>query len=199
MDAADGWSQAPGINYSCGEFYERTFDMNQTLAQLPAGNYEFRLQGFQRPGEQATVMSDYAAGKNQVNATFYAGSKSAMLAHIAKDAPSTVPNSMQTASNCFAKGLYENFLTTSLDADGGSLKIGIKSSNMPAKYWVIFDNFRLLFFGSTTRDALGIKTIDSNRETITNKHFYDLQGRPVKNGQMQRGLYIVNGQKVILQ
>ena len=38
---------------------------------------------------------------------------------------------------------------------------------------------------------------DNNRETITNNHYYDLQGRRVS--QPQKGLYIVNGKKVFVK
>lgn len=39
--------------------------------------------------------------------------------------------------------------------------------------------------------------IDNNRETITNNHCYDLQGRRLDNGYCKPGVYIVNGKKVI--
>ena len=202
MDAADGWSVAPSINHSCGEFYERTFDFYQTVNNLPAGNYEVRVQGFQRPGDQAAVVSDYNAGKNLVNATFYAGDKSVKLAHIAQDAPSTLPNTMQTASNAFAKGYYENCVTVNVGNSGVSMKVGLKSTSMPTKYWVIFDNFRLLFFGTTTRAALGISEIVNSK--LSNGKCYDLQGRQISNIKLQnstlkQGIYIQNGKKVVIK
>ena len=49
----------------------------------------------------------------------------------------------------------------------------------------------ILFGGETT----GIQ--DNNRETITDNRFYDLQGRRV--AQPQKGLYVVNGKKVIVK
>ena len=197
MDAADGWSVAPSINHSCGEFYERTFDMNQTLTLLPAGNYELRCQGFQRPGDTETALSNYAEGKNLVNATLYADSQSVKLAHIAQEGLSTVPNTMQTASNVFAKGYYENCVTATVENSGSSMKIGVKSTSMPTYYWVIMDNFRLLFFGSTTREALiqGIEEIVNGK--LSNGKCYDLQGRRVE--KPTKGLYILNGKKVVIK
>jgi len=44
---------------------------------------------------------------------------------------------------------------------------------------------------------------DNKRESINNKHYYDIQGRRINgqssmgNGQMKKGVYIVNGKKVI--
>ena len=49
----------------------------------------------------------------------------------------------------------------------------------------------ILFGGETT----GIQ--DNNRETITDNRFYDLQGRRV--AQPQKGMYVVNGKKVIVK
>ena len=48
-----------------------------------------------------------------------------------------------------------------------------------------------LNFGETT----GI--LDNNRETITNNRYFDMQGRRVQ--QPQKGLYIVNGKKVVVK
>ena len=44
-------------------------------------------------------------------------------------------------------------------------------------------------------DVTGVENV--NRSTITNNQFYDLQGRKVE--QPQKGLYIVNGKKVIVK
>ena len=48
----------------------------------------------------------------------------------------------------------------------------------------------------------GIETITNNREPISNNYWYDLQGRKIENREsanrkLQRGIYIVNGKKVI--
>ena len=51
-------------------------------------------------------------------------------------------------------------------------------------------------------EQTGIK--DNNRETITNARYFDLQGRPVYNNREQiaplkKGLYIVNGKKIVMK
>jgi hypothetical protein len=165
MDTADGWTAEPTIDYSCAEFYERAFDLNQTVSNLPAGDYVVKVQGFQRPGTSENACNDYAAGTNNVNASLYAGSKNVRINHIAVDAQSTnlggtkvngkyIPNTMSTASKYFAKGLYENTLETTVAKDGGSLKIGLRSTSMPNAYWVIFDNFRLQYYGKQVKGDL---------------------------------------------
>lgn len=41
--------------------------------------------------------------------------------------------------------------------------------------------------------------VDVNREAITNNRYYDLQGRPMVNGTLTPGLYIVNGRMVVIK
>ncbi len=164
MDSTDGWTGTPSLAYSSAEFYERTFNFYQSINNLPGGEYQLLAQGFQRPGSYTNAYNDYAAGNNNVTAELYAGAvtNATKLKHIAEDAQkkkvgkgvekavgSTVyiPDNMEAASAYFAKGLYENSVDATLDKDGGSLRIGIRSTSMPASYWVIFDNFRLHFFG----------------------------------------------------
>ena len=210
---SDGWSVAATVNYGCAEFFEKTFDFNQTVKNLPAGTYAFCVQGFQRPGSTTNSYNDYKAGSNKVTANVYAGSKSQKLAHICDtllsrkvgkgaEASATsgkfVPNDMQAANAYFGKGLYENRVVCAVATDGGSLKVGIKSTSMPTAYWTIFDNFRLYFYGSkSAEEVTAIKPVNRVQSTVDNE-FYDLQGRKV-NTQLKKGFYIQNGRKVIIK
>ena len=62
MSTADGWSQAPAIAFSCGEFYQKAFDTYQTVSNLPKGTFRFLVNAFERPGNAggycAVVQSD---------------------------------------------------------------------------------------------------------------------------------------------
>lgn len=209
MDATDGWTPAPVISYSCGEFYEKTFNMKQTLKNMPAGTYCLMMQGFQRPGGYTDAYNDWAAGNNKVNAMLYVGSKTQKIAHIADCASTTklhaddkqvggkyyVPNTMVSASKYFAKGLYDNsvFATTT----SASFSVGLRSTSMPTSYWCIFDNFRLQYFGGLTEDQIvtGIKEMDV--EPTDHQRVFDLQGRRIM--QPAKGLYIINGKKTIIR
>ncbi len=209
MDNATGWTPAPTVNYSCGEFYEKTFNMKQTLKDLPIGTFRLMMQGFQRPGTTADSYNAWAAGNNKVNAMLYAGSKSTKIAHIAESAQPTrlhtddkqvggkyyVPNTMLSSSKYFAKGLYDNsvFVTTT----SNTLTVGLRSSSMPTSYWCIFDNFRLHFFGSLTEEQIHTGISDSQCHPATDYRYYDLQGRRVL--QPAKGLYIVNGKKRVIR
>ena len=161
MDSTDGWNGTmPTLNYSSGEFYEKTFDFNQTVANLPSGSYQFRVQGYQRPGSSTDSWTAYQAGTDNVTAYLYAGNDSKQLVNICSDAQTKklggsestvgtsnyIPNNMQAASIYFSKKLYDNSLDTTLD-NNGSLKLGVRCTKSDSYYWTIFDNFRLYYFG----------------------------------------------------
>ena len=107
---------------------------------------------------------------------------------------------MEAASKYFKKGLYENEVAGKVATDGGSLKIGIRSTSMPSNYWAIFDNFRLHFFGST--DITAIR--DINVPSAKSHHIYSLDGRIVRSNAtttegLRQGIYIIGGKKVIVK
>jgi len=202
----DGWSVAATVSYGCGEFYEKNFDFNQTVKGLPAGTYAFCANAFLRPGSK-----DKAASV-AVNAQIYAGNKNSKLAHITADAQTKkvgkgrevaysskyAPDDMQAASAYFAKGYYENKVTNEVASDNGSLKVGIKCSAMNTGYWAIFDNFRLYFYGGKgTGEVTAIKDMRNAEKEIMRNEIYDLQGRKVNNPS--KGIYIVNGKKVVIK
>ncbi len=213
VDKADGWSDTPTINYSCAEYYEKTFDFNQTVTGLPAGTYQVRVQAFQRPGKAEECST------HLTTAYLYANAKNQRIAHITSDAQTTkqggnestaggkyFPNNMQAASIYFGKGYYENRISVPVAYDGGQLKFGLRSSSMSSYYWCIFDNFRLCYYGSKTADEVdGIATpaIIEHRDTKADG-IYTIDGRKLFDDSRQAdrlpaGLYIINGQKVSIR
>ena len=217
----EGWSTTASINYSCAEFYQTTFDFNQTIKNLPTGNYRVRAQGFQRPGKAADAYSAYTSGNDKVTAYIYGGGETQKLLQACADAQTKkiggnesavggkyIPNDMQSASLYFEKGLYENYVDVPVANSGASLKIGIRSSTMDSYYWVIFDNFRLHFFGGTDpNDPSGIgAALVNSEERIMNSKVYDLQGRRIESSifnlqssMLKKGLYIIGGKKVVVR
>lgn len=225
MDTGEGWSTQPAINYSCGEFYQKSFDMYQTLSDMPAGTYEWCAQAFQRPGTSADSYNAYVAGTDQVVAFLYAGTQSVKIKHIASEARTTqigtgaesavgspvryIPNDMQATSRYFLRKLYENSVMTTLGTKG-NLKIGLRNSSAASNYWTIFDNFRLYYYGGLSPEE--VTRIDSPHagEVVHEPLFatpadvYSVTGVCVRkqatdlNG-LPRGLYIVNGRKVIVK
>ena len=213
-ETADGWTGGATVSYGCAEFYQKTFDFSQTVKNLPVGTYAFCGQGFQRPGSSSTAYSDYKAGSNKVNAVIYAGGNSESLAHIcdgiqtrkvgkgnetALTSGRYVPNDMQSADAYFKKGIYENRVVAAVTSDDGLLKVGVKSTSMPSNYWVIFDNFRLYYYGSKSVDEVTAVPAVQHPELITTNSVYDLQGRKVSEPGIRKGIYIVNGKKMIVR
>lgn len=222
----EGWSSKPTISFSCGEFFEKTFDFNQTVTGLPAGTYQFKGRGFQRPGTTADVYKAFIAGQDDVNATIYAGDKEAKIQNIAAEAQTKklggsetavgsnptryVPNNMQAASLYFAADLYDNGVVTQLTEDESKLKVGMRCSETSSNYWCIFDDFRLYYYGSMSPDF-----VTDIRPAVTDKtqaedlfatpsDVYSLSGVCVRRQAtsldgLGRGIYIVNGRKVIVK
>ena len=201
----DGWSQSATVSYQCAEFFEKDIDFYQTLKNLPSGTYAFCVQAFQRPGPYTS------AGNVTVNALVIAGNKSVRMAHITRDAQTSqvgvgrektingkyVPDNMEAASAYFGKELYENKVLTTVAADGGQLKLWLKCQGMKSGYWVIFNNFRLYFYGGVSiDDVTGINASLMNNEKVNNG-VYDLQGRRVETPK--KGLYILDGKKVVIR
>lgn len=216
MDVNTGWSATPSVDQSTGEFYQATFDMNQVIRDIPAGTYQFCAQTFHRPGTSTDSYNAYIKGTNNVSAYMYAGAKSQKVMHIAECAQTTkvgignestvgsparyMPNDRKSARAYFDKGLYENKVTTTVDSDGGLLKIGIRSGNMASNYWCCFDNFRLYFYGSISLDEVNaIEEVNISNNKNEKRYIYTLDGRrlPYDTATLKPGIYIINGKKVV--
>lgn len=225
MDSGEGWSTSPTINYSCGEFYQKSFDMYQTIQGLPAGTYELCAQAFQRPGSSTDSYNAYVAGTDNVVAYLYAGNQSTKIKHIAAEARTTkigtgaesavgspvryIPNDMQATSRYFLRKLYENSVMVELPSKG-NLKVGLRNSSAASNYWTIFDNFRLYYYGSLSpEEVAGIEKPvirPTTKESLfaTPADVYSITGVCVRKQAtgldgLPRGFYIVKGHKVIVR
>ena len=212
LDGTDGWSTTATNNYSCSEFYQTTFDFNQTTKQkMPAGTYELRVQAFQRPGSSANTYTDFVTnGTDNVNAAIYLKTKSQKVKNIWADALSKslggtssnqggkyVPNNMLAASKWFAAGYYDNSVIMKVTTNS-TMKVGIRGTVSEDYYWTIFDNFRLLYYGSHEIDEVTpVEDILTAQPSQSSPLYYDLSGRRVS--RPTHGLYIVNGKKVLIK
>ncbi|MBQ7494880.1 MAG: hypothetical protein IJT75_03840 [Bacteroidaceae bacterium] len=238
-DATTGWTStngAPGYGAQAAEFYERTFDFYQILEDMPAGDYQLRAYAFQRPGAYGDVLAPYINGTAKVTSSLYINSKSAAVKHICDDRQAKalytgdgydqklsdgtyIPNTMTGASKYFAKGLYDSSVDATLAKAGTKLRVGIKCTSAPSRYWTMFDHFRLYFYGQD-RTLVGIKEVENEGQMVNGKwsngkwsngkwsngKCYDLQGRRisdssefhVQGSRLRKGLYIVQGKKVVI-
>jgi hypothetical protein len=219
----NGWTGDGFYSESCCEFFQRTFDLNQTVTGLPKGNFKLMAQAFQRPGDYETAYNAYASGRNQVSAVLYAGSTTKKIQHIGEGAQSQrvhtddkqvgspavyIPNSMASAAAYFKKKLYDNEVWTVTSKKNASLKIGLRGSVTSDGYWTICDNFRLYFYGKLTKNTItdiheiateNIEKTDDPEQTAV----YDLHGRLVRRGTdltgLPKGVYVVGTHKVMIK
>jgi|GEM_PF-2748475 len=167
------WTDSPahgGPDYGnyCLEKWNTTFDVYQTVTDVPNGQYTVKVQGFYRVGNGTNDASAAAAarkaGNEVLNAEFYANNATLKVPSMFKDASTTnnsdyntsngyiiddsgttyyIPNTMARAGRCFANGLYDNeFLVVVSD---GRLTVGVRKSVADSQDWTIWDNFRLYF------------------------------------------------------
>ena len=209
LNSLDGWDGGGTLNYSCVEFFEKTFNFSQTLEDMPFGDYKLMVQGFQRPGSYTTAYNDYQAGTSKTTALLSIGRNSSRLANIARDASKNsiggeekivsgnyMPNNMEAASLYFKAGLYENSVKTSIK-DTHTLTISVNCNESSTNYWNIFDNFRLYFLGAYY-EPTGIN--NTRLFNMEKKNVFTLDGRRIVDANhLCPGIYIVNGKKIVVK
>ncbi len=155
----DGWKGIGTINFRVVEFYQRTFNMHQKIAGLPAGKYVLKAQGFERPKTNDGGAA-YRAGTEKISAFFYAKANSfaerkAGFSSIYKQSYTSTGslngfvNTMAAAETLLsnANRYYDVTVSDILLNAGDTLTIGARSDFQQSGYWALFDNFRLEFHG----------------------------------------------------
>ena len=168
------WQGAPAIGGNITnqnvEKFNTTFDVYQELTDIPNGIYELSVQGFYRYGGHgagiaATARTD---GTEVIHAYLYAGSEQTAMPSIFEAAgqcgttgtSSTygyVPNSQSDGSAYMSTGLYWSRPVRVTVADG-TLRLGIHKETAVTNDWTLFDNFRLVYLGTS------VLTGDVNRD-----------------------------------
>ena len=169
---AEGWTAdpAPGFqSFGNCEYYQAEFDINQTLTGMPKGNYELKVQAFQRPGRWNDVYAAYQSGTNNVSSVIYINDGQTTIKNLVSEGATDVDhqwangndsnngtvyyaNNMQGAAAAFAAGNYWNTVLTNVEGD---LKFGFKSTKTHVDYdWTIFDNFQLFYYGQSINVAM---------------------------------------------
>lgn len=219
MDQLTGWTGKPALNHSSGEFYQATFDFNQTISSLPVGSYQLRVQAFQRPGSAETAYQAHMSGDDKVTTEIYLGDRSCKVKQAVSEARETpigvgnesmlpsnpakyIPNDMLSASEYFANGLYENNVSARVETENASLKLGIRCTFSDNMYWSIFDNFRLYYFGNMPFDeVMPVKKIQMQAQSVSDRVFtidgraVNMHGKGVES--LPHGVYIIGGKKVV--
>lgn len=133
------WSTGPTTNWGETEFYQSTFDFNQTVEGLPAGTYEFGVSGFHRIGNHSTY---FYAGEDKILIPGVPGEGAEGMAGI------EWVNNMEQAKTYFDNGYGLVALKFVLEDASNDIKIGILNQDTETDRWTIFRNFTLKYFGS---------------------------------------------------
>lgn len=150
------------------------FEFSQTIVGLPAGTYTFAA---------------YVNACQQGNDDSYEVSGVSLFANDESVAVHTI-NIDRNATNNAIGG--EFVAVTVTIGDGETLTVGMKVASTDAN-WVVMDNAKLYNFNPNPVNP-GIENI----EAIENNAIYTITGKRVQ-GILEKGLYIVNGKKVLVK
>lgn len=181
-NTADGWTYTHNattaqLTYECMEFWNGTFNINQTITNLPAGTYRLIASAFYRTTDNQTGYRQYTSGTYDVTALLYAGETTTPLCAVYDYSLTTnyangcwstfgatayYPNTMQTSSYAFQQGYYTNTLDFTLQ-NTQDITIGILNETYTSNNWCIFDNFTLQYYGTPdTITHITLQTTDLN-------------------------------------
>ncbi len=132
------WAGSFTARANSAEKWHATFDVNQTIANMPKGAYTLKFQGFQRHD------TNDAGEVGEQDAVVYANANNQYLIECGDDAE-VVPNSMESARAAFDQGIFANEFSFAL-SEAGDIKLGVKGSNL--LNWVIWSDFQLIYVGA---------------------------------------------------
>ncbi|MCQ2197076.1 MAG: hypothetical protein MJZ60_06115 [Bacteroidaceae bacterium] len=132
------WTGNVTTRVNSAERWHVSFDVYQTIADMPKGSYTLKFKGFQRHDTN----DNGEVGQHE--ALVYANESAKLLIECGDDAE-VVPSSMETAREAFDNGLFENEFAFVLK-EAGDLKIGVKGTN--GLNWVIWSDFQLIYNGA---------------------------------------------------
>ncbi len=159
----DGWTIVEGTTPDWlqqeAQSWNRTFNMNQTVATLPAGVYKLTVDGFYCEGANDGG-AKYAAGTEEINAVVYAQTDSEYqetLLHSLYSVKGFVGSTQMTngyvsgvisAREAFDQGYYsDNTVFGIVVEEGKTLTIGIKTLKHAPYHWIVWDSFKLTYLG----------------------------------------------------
>lgn len=229
------WERGANHYDFCGESWNTgKFDISQMIQGLPAGIYATSAQGFYRNGRHNTIVENentiygqadleplqnaYLSGNLEEDDVPFpsitaesGNAPSEGTKTTSEDGTVTyeIPYDCVQASNYFKSGLYKTYAVSEL-GDGDEYYIGAsKSEQANPQDWVVFDNFRIVYYGKdTTKEAVKEAILAGIDDIVTDENIdgqrpadnriYNLLGIPVENPTAP-GIYIQNGQKFIVK
>lgn len=216
-----GWEGTDGYNFGNDdtqkgalalEFYNKKFDLHQTIKGLPNGTYKITVNAFYRYGSTAKDYAEYTANGNaNSNAFLYAVTNTAsepdttsvaigLLSSGATedrgiegtaqitDTELFVPNDMVSAVGYFTEvGMYLNEIVVKVTDN--TLTLGIKKDvTLDTKNdWVIMDTWTLTYYGPNSSLDTAIESVDNAQPAKV--EIYNLNG--IRTNTFSKGINII--------
>lgn len=141
------WAGSFTARANTAEKWHASFDVNQTIANMPKGAYTIKFNGFQRHDTN----DDGVTGVHEAEA--YANDNSKLLVAGEDGMVDPFPSSMEMAREAFdASDVFQNTLTAVLTEDG-DLKIGVRGTNN--MNWVIWSDWQIIYEGEGVANYAG--------------------------------------------
>ena len=190
------------------EFWNNTyFRTSQVIENLPKGHYRLSVQGYHRYGSAA---ADYERlidnEQTSLAYLFVDGHRKTLVPYCSyseQTRPSDewispdngkhwMPNTMESASEAFAKDAYWNYLEFDVEKTVEDVTIGIGLDEYTKENWCIFTNFKLetnidIDLGKTYT----LSVLDESGNDLSSKvtvHWYDGQGNELGSGKSIGGI-----------
>jgi len=116
--------------YGC-ESWNNTFEVSQTLENIPEGVYEFSIAGY-GTNETTKIFA------NETEATFV---------------NTTGAANFKAALDAIGSGEYTGNTTGKVNVISNTLKIGVKRTEQVGQDWAVFDKAKLTYYGPVSADA----------------------------------------------
>ena len=166
--ADDAWEGDPAYggmsSNQCAEKWNTTFNVCQTLTDIPNGRYRLTCQGYYRYNDDTyrdqngynnnyRALETHEGGTERLLAQLYANNEYSPLQSIASEIDNIsyyglpasnygMPFSMYEASRAFSYGLYSDN-AVEVDVTSHELTLGIRKYEQDGTDWTIWDNFQL--------------------------------------------------------
>lgn len=202
-------------------FNSQEYSIEQEISVPRAGWYELTVQTYYRDGDFDSHIQKVQNGEQLTKAPLlYAANADTPVMYIHEEADKApgegtdteignFPNNMIEASMFFENGLYKTRLIFEVDESSKSgFPIGIdkpaqdydtdESIEYPTDNWMVTDNFRLKYLGTEEPTGIeSVKTVQDEAAIKTKNAIYSITGQ--KLSRPQRGINIINGQKVVIK
>lgn len=180
--AISAWTGGPSVagdndNFCAEKWNAGISTVTQTLTGLPNGTYKLQAQGLYRMGGVDAAVALRDAGTEVYDVKFFANTDSVLVMSVMDEAGKldgvgdaygtygTAPNNRNHASKFFNAGYYEHELYFTVT--DGTAVIGVANNTGASADWLVFDNFRLTYYGTATVEEIELAKLQEYIDAVT--------------------------------